>query len=402
MAAGGAAVAVGVAQGAFGVAGTGFGFLSTLISYQQGLIALEGQQEQLGFQNDLIDAQLDYAFTTAELALDAINTQADHEIAMNQYGHDLLESQGAQVDAQQKFLNQQRRASSQSFKLDQSTLDSRARQESMNRDILTSQRSQEDSRQRQMQSQGRTLELQAQKNDLARALQKNDVKLARNAATQAARIESDKMRMINARGGASAFAKAYTAMTVNQLASFDQKFTALEQEGLIDKSVLNEQLSQVTESILQSRENQKQLDTQKAQSEETSRQIQNEKAQSQIDQKLEQAGYDRDAVILQEQENQLGTQGQILDQELETALATAANQRAGTIAELEYAQTASNIQTEANNAASENIEDQQQAAADPGGNLGWGEGTAADIGEQITSGAGQIVEGVADNIGWNF
>ena len=67
------------------------------------------------------------------------------------------------------------------------------------------------------------------------ALAKGDTMLALGEATKAARIETAQIQMAGAAGGASAFTRAYAQMSVNRLATQEQKLQALKQEGLLNE-----------------------------------------------------------------------------------------------------------------------------------------------------------------------
>lgn len=90
----------------------------------------------------------------------------------------------------------------------------------------------------------RVAEIQRLGQEAQRAFASKDLKLGMAAATQKARIESSRAKMLHAKGGASAFTKAYSSMSTNALSSFEQKQTALKLEGIISDTVFNERMAQ--------------------------------------------------------------------------------------------------------------------------------------------------------------
>ena len=384
--------------GAATVTGTFFQLLATVQSYRQGLIQIAGQQEQLGYQNDLLQENLDYVTELANLELADIQTNADYWQTYQELGHRQLESEGRVIEANKEALATKMQSSADIYESEMDIFDTKKAQKEADIEILDSQKAIEGSKQKQIGQEMNILSVNDAKARTQLALQRGDVRLARAEATKEARVTSAQTKMLLAAGGASAFTKAYAQMSVNTLSSFDQKFTALEQEGLFNKKIYQSELSQLKESQFQSRETQKQLG------------LEQQKAQGDIDilgeeasitkskYKAEKAGQTASMVGLNEAATQLSIEGAGLDAQVDRELGLLGTQQERVGAEVGHVIDTTNIQTQANNAAIENLEQQASAAGDPAQGVEFNDTIPGQIGGAVTQAAGSAFENISDVI----
>ena len=382
--------------GAATVTGTFFQLLATVQSYRQGLIQIAGQQEQLGYQNDLLQENLDYATELANLELADIQTNADYWQTYQELGHQQLESEGRVIEANQEALATQMQSSADIYESEMDIFDTKKAQKEADIEILDSQKAVEGSKQKQIGSEMNILSVTDAKARTQLALQRGDVRLARAEATKESRVTSAQTKMLLASGGASAFTKAYAQMSVNTLSSFDQKFTALEQEGLFNKKIYQSELSQLKESMFQSRETQKQLGLEQQKVEGDIDILGEEASITKSKYRAEAAGQEASMVGLNEAATQLSIEGAGLDAQVDRELGLLGTQQGRVSAEVGHVIDTTNIQTQANNAAIENLEQQASAASDPGQGVEWNDTVVGQFGETVTEGVGRLPGSIAD------
>ena len=169
--------------GAATVTGTFFQLMATVQSYRQGLIQIAGQQEQLGYQNDLLQENLDYATELANLELADIQTNADYWQTYQELGHQQLESEGRVIEANQEALATQMQSSADIYESEMDIFDTKKAQKEADIEILDSQKAVEGSKQKQIGSEMNILSVTDAKARTQLALQRGDVRLARAEAT---------------------------------------------------------------------------------------------------------------------------------------------------------------------------------------------------------------------------